>query len=75
MGSILKDIRKVFDKVKERDRQQSAKPAKPASYLDVEQLYNSTSTSEKNIITPLQIKVGFKKGGKVKDAMPKAKPC
>ena len=72
MGSILKDIRKFFDKVKERDRQQSAKPA---SYLDVEQLYNSTSTSEKNIITPLQIKVGFKKGGKVKDAMPKAKPC
>jgi len=54
----------------------SQQSVKSTSYLDVEQLYNSSSAAQtNNIINVPQIKVGFKKGGKVKDAMPKAKPC
>tara|TARA_R110002126_G_scaffold5746_1_gene30699 strand:+ start:10081 stop:10293 length:213 start_codon:yes stop_codon:yes gene_type:complete len=70
MGNISKMIEKVIAKVNSQSSEKSA------SYLDVEELYNTTSSAQpNNIINVPQIKVGFKKGGKVKDAMPKAKPC
>ena len=70
MGNISKMIEKVVAKVN------SQLSEKSASYLDVEELYNTTSSAQpNNIINVPQVKVGFKKGGKVKDAMPKAKPC
>jgi hypothetical protein len=63
-------IQKVIAKVNSQSSEKSA------SYLDVEELYNTTSSAQpNNIINVPQVKVGFKKGGKVKDAMPKAKPC
>jgi hypothetical protein len=63
-------IEKVIAKVNSQSSEKSA------SYLDVEELYNTTSSAQpNNIINVPQVKVGFKKGGKVKDAMPKAKPC
>ena len=70
MGNISKMIQKVIAKVNSQSSEKSA------SYLDVEELYNTTSSAQpNNIINVPQVKVGFKKGGKVKDAMPKAKPC
>ena len=70
MGNISKMIEKVIAKVNSQSSEKSA------SYLDVEELYNTTSSAQpNNIINVPQVKVGFKKGGKVKDAMPKAKPC
>ena len=70
MGNISKMIKKAVAEVN------SQLSKKSASYLDVEELYNTTSSAQtNNIINVPQIKVGFKKGGKVKDAMPKAKPC
>jgi hypothetical protein len=70
VGNISKMIEKVIAKVNSQSSEKSA------SYLDVEELYNTTSSAQpNNIINVPQVKVGFKKGGKVKDAMPKAKPC
>jgi hypothetical protein len=70
VGNISKMIEKVIAKVNSQSLEKSA------SYLDVEELYNTTSSAQpNNIINVPQVKVGFKKGGKVKDAMPKAKPC
>ena len=70
MGNLSKMIKKAMAEVS------SQQSVKSTSYLDVEQLYNSSSAAQtNNIINVPQIKVGFKKGGKVKDAMPKAKPC
>jgi len=70
VGNLSKMIKKAMAEVS------SQQSVKSTSYLDVEQLYNSSSAAQtNNIINVPQIKVGFKKGGKVKDAMPKAKPC
>jgi len=71
----------IFKKIKEKINEgfaevKAQQSGKSASYLDVEELYNTTSSAQpNNIINVPQVKVGFKKGGKVKDAMPKAKPC